>query len=229
MRKNLTLRDIPAEERPRERLKLLGVDNLSTLELLELILGRGSQGESVVVTAQKILANFGTLTKLQSASFEDLIAIKGIGNAKACQLLACFALVKRISDQQNKDAQINKLTLDSLPKLLQQKIGHYNKEHLVVASLDTRNNLIAMDVIAIGTLNANLAHPREIFEMAIRRHAAKIIISHNHPSGKVEPSDADLIVTEKIFSAGKLFDIPVIDHLIVSNDNYYSFAKSKTA
>ncbi len=221
-----TLRDLPLNERPRERLKNFGIDSLSSVELIELILGRGVQGESVIVTAQKLLAHFGSVKCLSDASLEDLMAIKGIGIAKAAQLLACFNLARR-ADEKSVDSASLKVDLKDLPVLLQQKIGHYTKEHLVVVSLDSRRKMIKLEVIAVGILNANLAHPREIFETAIKRHAVSIVISHNHPSGDIYPSDADILFTERIMAAGKLFDIPVIDHLIVSSKKYYSFSDNR--
>src|SRR6185312_15145488 len=224
--KAFTLRDLPSEERPRERLIHYGVDVLSSQELLALILGRGIEGEPVMVTSQKLLAHFGSLSKLQDASFEDLCSIRGIGTAKACQLLAIFAINKRLTSDKLQAVRNKgkKKDIAYIVSLLQQKISDYSKEHVAVISLDTRHEVIGSDTIAIGILNANVVHPREIFEAAIRRHAASIIISHNHPSGNPEPSDDDIIVTKKLMEAGKLFGIPVIDHIIVTKNTYYSFS-----
>lgn len=221
MKKTFTLHDLPAEERPRERLLHYGIDALSSQELIALILGRGIQGESVLVTAQKLLAYFGSLQNLQNASLEDLRSIRGIGLAKACQLQACFLLSKRAS------AVMQDIhSVDGVIHLLQEKIGDRRKEHYAVVSLDSRAKVIGIDTVTIGSLNASVVHPRETFEAAIRRHAASIIIGHNHPSGETQPSDEDIIITQQLMAAGKLFGIPVIDHIIVSQKSYYSFQKS---
>lgn len=161
--KSFTLHDLPNEERPRERLKQYGVDALSSQELLALILGRGVQGESVMVTAQKLISHFGSLANLHEASFEDLCAMKGIGTAKACQLLACFELNRRIKNNYDlllKNKSNKSLNFEAIIKLLQEKIGSNNREHFMVISLDSRQQVIAFDIVAIGTLNTNIVHPR---------------------------------------------------------------------
>ncbi len=222
--KSFTLHDLPADERPRERLRRHGADALSSQELLALILGRGIQGESVMVTSQKLLTHFKSLEKLQEASFEDLCSIRGIGTAKACQLLAIFAINKRILVTSPLDRRKKAATINEFSRLLQDRIGNETKECFAVISLDARHEMIGIDIIAIGILNANVTHPREIFEAAIRRHAASILISHNHPSGNPDPSDDDIAVTKKLMEAGKMLGIPVIDHIIVTKEKHFSFS-----
>lgn len=225
--KSFTVKDLPREERPRERLAILGPENLSINELLAIILGRGSSGESVMTTAQKIIAQFKSLEGLQEASLEDLQEVRGLGFAKACQLKACLELAKRLNKplQTNKNKKKNqKLTsAKEVYEALRRRIGGLKKENFVVVSLDTRNKIIAIDTVFVGTLNSSLIHPREIFETAIRRHAAAIVVAHNHPSGDPKPSDEDAKVTKLLLDAGKTMGIQVLDHLVIAKEKFYSF------
>ena len=231
MKKSFTIHDLPKEERPRERLEKFGPEALSAQELLALILGRGINGESVMVTSQKILSRFGSLESLQDASIEDFKELKGLGTAKAAQLKACIEISRRINNVASDQISRNKKQRISSPKGVYQqvksKIKDYAKEHFLVLSYDTRNYPIGIDIISIGTLDSNLVHPRETFESAIRRHAAKIIIAHNHPSGDVSPSKEDEEITTQLIRAGQILGILVLDHIIVSINNYFSFANVK--
>lgn len=221
MKNSFTIHDLPLEERPRERLVKFGEHSLSIQELLQLILGRGIAGESVTVTAQKLLTHFGSLQKLSEASIEELSQIRGIGLAKACQIRACFEIARRTynNDTTLKDERKTKTVLSSkdVYKLVKSKLKNYAKEHFFVLSFDSRNKLLGIDEISIGILNANLVHPRETFEAAIRRHAVRIIIVHNHPSGSTEPSGEDLEITKSLVEAGRIMDIEVLDHLIIGD------------
>jgi DNA repair protein RadC len=226
--KSFTLHDLPSSERPRERLIQHGSEVLSLQELLALILGRGVQGESVMTTAQKLLAQFGSLAALLDASLEDLQQVKGVGVAKACQIKACLEIARRVNEQSFNKAHNKKkkqiLSPQEVFQLLKPKLVHHKKEYFMLISFDTRNTLLSIDTISIGTLNASLVHPRELFEIAIRHHAASVIIAHNHPSGDPDPSDEDIRVTAKLTEAGKLLGIQVLDHIIVGNDRFYSFS-----
>lgn len=228
--KSFTVKDLPSEERPRERLANLGAENLSIHELLAIILGKGSRGESVITTVQKTIAKFKSLEGLQEASLEDLQEVRGLGIAKACQLKACLELAKRLNKplQNDKNKKKNqKLTsAKEVYEALRKKIGGLKKENFVVVSLDTRNKIIAVDTVFVGTLNSSLIHPREIFETAIRRHAAVIVVAHNHPSGDPKPSDEDVKVTKLLLDAGKIMGIQVLDHLVVTKDKFYSFLEN---
>ena len=226
MKNSFTIHDLPLEERPRERLVKFGEQALSVQELLQVILGRGIAGESVAVTAQKLLTDFGSLEKLSEATVEELSQIRGIGLAKACQIRACFEIARRTynNDQTSKTNQKAKtvLSAEDVYKLVKSKLKNYTKEHFFVLSFDTRSKFLGMDEISIGTLNANLVHPRETFEAAIHRHSAQVIIVHNHPSGNTEPSKEDLEVTRKLVESGKILGIEVTDHVIVSKDSFVS-------
>lgn len=226
MNKSFTLHDLPQEERPRERLVKFGEQALSAQELLQLILGRGIAGESIAVTAQKLLTHFGSLQKLSEATVEELSQVRGIGLAKACQIRACFEIARRIysNDQTSNDKQKAKtiLSAEDVYKLVKSRLKNYTKEHFFVLSFNSRNKFLGIDEISIGTLNANLVHPRETFEAAIHRHGAQVIIVHNHPSGNLEPSSEDVAITKQLIEAGKILGIEVVDHVIVSKGSFAS-------
>jgi DNA repair protein RadC len=222
-----TLNDLPANERPRERLIKYGIESLSLQELLSLIFGRGVKGESVINISQKLISAFGSLGQLSEASIEELKKIKGLGLAKACQLKACFEISRRLENKEN----LNKNKVINSPKdifsLLKEKVINFHKEYFMIVSLDNRNKVINVDTVSVGTLNSSLIHPRETFETAIKNHAAAIIICHNHPSGELKPSEDDLVVTQNLVKAGKLLGIEISDHLIITKDGYFSFKEKK--
>lgn len=233
MKQSFTLRDLPAAERPRERLEKYGAEALSAQELLALILGRGVRGESVMMTAQRLLSSFGSLEEVMEASLQDLRKLKGIGVAKASQIKACLEIARRAAAQKPLVKAVprasNKATHSpqEIYAIVQSKLREYSKEHFFVLSFDSRNKFLGMDTVSVGTLNASLVHPREAFESAIRRHADHIVISHNHPSGELEPSSEDKEVTRRILHGGKIMGIELADHVIVTKDGYTSFKKQR--
>ncbi|MBC8485053.1 MAG: DNA repair protein RadC [Ignavibacteria bacterium] len=226
--KSFTISDFPSEQRPRERLRMKGADKLSDAELLAIIIGSGVQGENVIITAQKLLSKFGSLNGVLEASFEDIKSIRGFGNAKASQLIACFEIARRVRNKDSK-REDKKQKEDAVTspeeafKLIGAYINDYSKENFLVLSFDVRNKLIGVDNISKGTISASLVHPRETFESAIRKHAAQIMIGHNHPSGSIEPSEDDIKITKRISEAGKIMGIELMDHIIVTKNNFYSF------
>ena len=181
MSKTFTIHDLPKEERPRERLVKFGEHALSAQELLQLILGRGIAGESVVVTAQKLLTQFGSLQKLAEASIEELSLIKGIGLAKAAQIKAAFEIGRRLSTQTAPYKSTELTAPEKVYRLIKSKLKDYHKEHFYIIVLNSRNWSIAE--VSIGSLNASIVHPREVFAEAIKNKAASVIFVHNHPSG----------------------------------------------
>ena len=222
-----TLHDLPAEERPRERLLKYGVETLSLQELLTLIFGKGVRGEPVMIISQKLLSEFGSLQSISEASIEDLKTIKGLGPAKACQLTACFELARRLTVSSLKIENRVTVSPEDIYEAVKGKIINYHKEHLLVISLDNQNKIIGIDTVSVGNLNSNLIHPRETFGAAIKRHAAQIIICHNHPSGVLKPSDDDIKITKNLVSAGNILGINLIDHLIITRDGFFSLKKEK--
>jgi len=221
MSKSFTIHDLPKDERPRERLVKFGEQALSAQELLQLILGRGIAGESVAVTAQKLLAQFGSLQKLAEASIEELSSIKGIGLAKAAQIKAAFEIGRRLSTQTPSYKSKELTDPEKVYRLIKSKLKDYHKEHFYIIALNSRGHSVAE--VSVGSLNASIVHPREVFAEAIKNKAASVIFAHNHPSGDPEPSEDDLLLTKKLVESGKILGIEVADHIIVAKDNFFSF------
>jgi len=221
MRKTFTVHDLPLTERPRERLSKFGVEALSVQELLSLILGRGTAGESVTILSQKILSKFGNIKNMSDASFEKLTEIKGIGPAKAAQLVAAFEIGKRmdIPSEITKPQITNPETiLAQIKPLLKGK----KKEYCILVTLDTRNRMINRQTISIGSLDSSIVHPREVFKEALAASASSVIIVHNHPSGDPTPSEDDIAITKRLAEAGKILGINVLDHIIIGSTAYTS-------
>ncbi|MFH1956092.1 MAG: DNA repair protein RadC [Patescibacteria group bacterium] len=221
MSKSFTIHDLPKEERPRERLVKFGEQALSVQELLQIILGRGIAGESVVITAQKLLSQFGSLQKLAEASIEELSSIKGIGLAKATQIKAVFEIGRRLSTQTPSYKSKELTDPKKVYQLIKSKLKDYHKEHFYIIALNSRNHSIAE--VSVGSLDASVVHPREVFAEAIKNKAVSVIFVHNHPSGDPEPSEDDLETTKQLTEAGKILGIDVVDHIIVTKNNYFSF------
>lgn len=225
MSQSFTINDLPKEERPRERLVKLGEQALSIQELLQLILGRGAGGESVMVAAQRLLTQFGSLENLAQASIEELSLIKGIGLAKAGQIKATFEIGRRLATQTVTYKSKELTDPEKVYKLIKNKLKDYAREHFYIIPINSRNYSIAE--VSVGTLNASLVHPREVFIQAIKSKASSVIFAHNHPAGDPEPSEDDLAVTKRLVEAGKILGIEVIDHIIITKNNFYSFKANK--
>jgi len=222
LKNSFTVHDLPLSERPRERLLKLGSEALSSQEILALILGRGIKGESVIVTAQKLLTKFGNLRNLASASVEELTQIKGIGPAKAAQIKATFELGKRLEDSSSEGTKITVKSPEDAIKAAKSQLKGKKKEHFVVLCLDTRNHLINTHKISIGSLDCSIAHPREVFKEAISSCAASVIFMHNHPSGDPTPSEDDIKLTKRLVEAGEIIGIDVLDHIIICDRDHLS-------
>ncbi|MDI6606100.1 MAG: DNA repair protein RadC [Candidatus Omnitrophota bacterium] len=215
---NRKIKDLPKIERPREKLIQYGPARLSNSELLAVILRSGKKGENVIDLANKILKKFKA-ENLPSISFGELKNFSGLGPAKACEILACFELGKRLL--QEKPAGLYLKPEDIWTEL--KDIRNHKKEHFVVFFLDSRNQEIKREVISVGSLNANLVHPREVFEPAVKHLAAQVILAHNHPSGNPEPSEDDLKLNKRLVEAGRILGIEVIDHIIIGKNGRLSF------
>ncbi|MDP3732980.1 MAG: DNA repair protein RadC [Candidatus Daviesbacteria bacterium] len=216
----MKIKDLPRVDRPREKLIKYGPGKLSNSELLAILLGTGIKGINVVELSNKILKKF-TGNNLAKADVKELKNITGLGEAKACEIVACFELGKRLLKE--KKAELILSPEDVWEQL--KDIRNHKKEHFVVFYLDTRNQEICREIISIGTLNESLVHPREVFEPAIRNSAAQIIIAHNHPSGNPDPSEEDIKITAKLVEAGKLLGIELFDHIIVTKEDFFSMSK----
>jgi DNA repair protein RadC len=212
------IKDLPKVERPREKLMQYGPEKLSNSELLAILLRSGKKGENVIELANKILKRFSK-DELPNLTFNDLKDYPGLGPAKACEIVACFELGKRLL--KDKKAEIYLKPKEIWEEL--KDLRDHKKEHFVIFYLDSRNQEIKREIISVGSLNANLVHPREVFEPAVRHLAAQIALAHNHPSGDPEPSEDDLEITKRLTEAGKILGIEVIDHIIVVKNDFFSF------
>ena len=217
-----TIHDLPKSERPRERLRSFGPEALSAQELLSLVIGRGIPGKSVMNIAQELLSKFGNIKAISQATIEELSQIKGIGFAKAAQIKACFELGKR-QDLEPELRDFDIKNPQSVVKAIQSSIKDKAKEHFKLILLNTRNKIIGISTVSIGTLNSNLVHPREVFKDAISHSAASVVFAHNHPSGDPEPSEDDLTITKRLTEAGKILGIEVLDHIIITKNGFFSF------
>jgi len=222
VKKSFTIHDLPISERPRERLQKFGVEALSAQEILALILGRGIAGESVVVTAQRLLSQFGNLRGIASASLEQLSQVKGIGVAKASQIKAAFELANRLEGYSEAGDKPVVKTPDEVVALVRGRLKGKKKEHFLALLLDTRNQLIKVAEISVGSLDTSIVHPREVFKEAISVSAASVIFVHNHPSGDPEASEDDIKLTKRLAEAGEIVGIDVLDHIIVCDKDYLS-------
>nr|WP_328797287.1 DNA repair protein RadC [Lysinibacillus sphaericus] len=217
----LMLRYVHLEDRPRERLMRQGAESLSNQELIAILLRTGTKEESVLVLANRVLTVFERLHYLKHATIEEMVAIKGIGEVKAIQLLAAIELGRRLAQKQNDEKFTIRSPQDAAAYLMPDMTS-LNQEHFVVLFLNIKNQIIHRQTIFIGSLNASIVHPREIFREAVKRSAASIICAHNHPSGVPTPSEEDIEVTKRIEEAGYIMGIELIDHVIIGDHQFIS-------
>lgn len=220
-----TIHDMPVSDRPRERLQRLGVEALSAQEILAVILGRGIAGESVMVTAQRLLHQFGGLKGIANASLEQLSAIRGIGMAKATQIKAAVELGNRADGHSETAVQPPVKTPEDIAALVKNRLKNKKKEYFLTVLLDTKNHLIKISEISIGSLDSSIVHPREVFKEAISASAAAAIFVHNHPSGDVEASEDDIQLTKRLAEAGEIVGIEVLDHIIIGRSIFLSMKR----
>lgn len=218
----MKIKDIPKIDRPREKLERYGVEKLTDVELLAILLRTGTKDTNVIKLSEKILNKFKN-QKFENVSIDDLKKIHGLGSVKACEIISCFELGRRML--KDKKSSILLTSKDVWQRM--EDIRGSKKEHFVVFYLDSRNQEIKREIISIGTLNESLVHPREVFEGAIKNNASSIIVVHNHPTGNVDPSMDDLSLTKRLVEAGKILGVEVVDHIIVSNLNIFSFKDKK--
>ena len=221
----MKIKEIPIEERPREKLLKYGKENLSDAELLAIVLKTGVKGLNVCDLSYEIINIIGGLASIKDTSFNKLIKIKGIGKAKAIELLALEELSKRIyCKEKYKYKSKEKLTS---PEIIYNKTKdlfiNKKQEYFYCLYLNTNKELIERKLLFMGTLNSSVVHPREIFKEAYKLSASSIVCLHNHPSGSLKPSIEDIKLTSSLIKIGKINGIPVVDHLIITEDGYYSF------
>jgi DNA repair protein RadC len=215
------IKDLPKFDRPREKLVKYGVSKLSNSELLAILLRTGKNGKNAIELATEILQKFNS-KNITDTTIDEITKIKGLGTAKACEIVACFELGKRLLKEKKSNLYI--LPVDVFNEL--KEIRNHKKEHLYVFFLNSRNQEIEKELVSVGTLDTTSAHPREVFESAIKHSASQIIIAHNHPSGDFTPSSADVTLTERFVKAGEILGIELTDHVIVSSKGYFSFRQS---
>ncbi len=215
-----TIKQLPPELRPRERLLAAGPGALSDAELLGLLFGIGSREKTAVELAGHVISEAGSLHGLHNVSVHELMKINGIGEAKACIILAAVELGKRIGMSRGQSRPVVSSPAD-VNGLLRGQIANLDRENFVAVLLNSKNEVIEVSKVSVGTLSATLVHPREVFKPAIRASAASVILAHNHPSGKVEPSREDKEVTRRMADAAEIIGIEVLDHVILG-DGYFS-------
>lgn len=220
---NILIKQIPKEERPRERLIKYGAKNLSTEDLIAIILKTGTKDLSSKYLAGEVLKLVKDISDLRYLSLGKLINISGIGAVKAIELLAAIELGRRVYDERTLDNNLKCNSAEKIYKYFSSELKGLNQECFYCLYLDNHKKLIDKKLLFKGTLNKSLIHPREIFKEAYLSSAAGIICIHNHPSGNVIPSTEDINITNMLVKIGKLQGIPVIDHIIIGNNNYYSF------
>ena len=217
------VRELPVYDRPRERLIRFGADSLSNAELLALFIRNGSKQKSALDLASEVLNIYrdGGLSAMRNITVNELTAVKGIGNAKAAEIVAAVELGKRLAKQ---DAQ-NRIIVSSpedAAAYAVPRLRFEQKENFALILLNVKNHILAMPVISVGSLTASIVHPREVFKTAVQYSVAAIILVHNHPSGDPSPSREDISITERLVKCSKLMDIPVLDHIIIGDDRFVS-------
>ncbi len=219
----IMVRDLPSNERPREKLVLYGAGCLSNAELLAILLRTGTREESVLRIAEHVLATYKDvgIAAMTHASVTELAGIHGMGTAKAAAVLAAVEFGRRLSQKTAEKIEIIHGPEDVV-RFAMPHFRYEQKEHFAVLLLNTKNHILAMQDISIGSLTASIVHPREVFQAAVRYAAASMILLHNHPSGDPSPSREDISVTQRLVKAGKIMDIPVLDHIILGDQNFVS-------
>ncbi|MCS1351435.1 DNA repair protein RadC [Mechercharimyces sp. CAU 1602] len=215
------VRDLPMEERPRERILAIGTSQASHADLIAILLRTGTTNESVLSLADRVLVQTGGIRGLAEMTLDELIGIHGIGPAKAVQLLAGVELGRRIARIQPEERYKIRCPHDAADYVMEE-MRYLKQEHFVCLLLDTKHQILGKKTIFVGTLNASIVHPREVFREGIRRGVAAVICLHNHPSGDPTPSREDIQITHRLAEAGEVLGIPLLDHVVIGDQTYYS-------
>jgi len=221
-----TIKELPENERPREKLLQLGSSHLSNAELLALVIRTGNRDRTAVELAQDILNYFGGLKSLINLSVEEIEKIKGVGPAKGTRINAVIELSKRLY-RASEDKSVIIKNPDDVSNLIMPELRYMKQEVFKLLLLDTKNKVISIPMISKGGLSSSIVHPREVFKEAIRRSSAAIILAHNHPSGIPDPSKDDIKITKRLIEAGKIMGIEVLDHIIIGDGIYLSMKEKE--
>ncbi|MHB8917806.1 MAG: RadC family protein [Desulfocucumaceae bacterium] len=216
------IKDMPADQRPRERLIREGARVLSDPELLAVILRTGSSNKSAVELATEVVSHFSGLKNLVAAGVEELSTIKGMGPVKAAQLKAALEIGRRLASVSESERPTVRGPEDAAAVVMEE-MRHLDREHFCALLLNTKHQVVAKETISIGTLNTSVVHPRELFKTAIKRSASAVILVHNHPSGDPTPSREDRDITRRLQEAGSIIGIEVLDHIIIGDNKFVSF------
>lgn len=219
---NIKVIDMPEEERPVEKLLISGPESLNNAELIAIILRTGTKEENIVTLSNRIIFELGGLEGLLDAGIEEITKIKGIKNKKASQILAVGELVRRISKEVLLKERNKISSPNDIAKILMKDMVFLKQEVLKLVMLDTKNNIIGLKDVFVGSLNTSIVHPREIFKEALKRSSSSIIVCHNHPSGDPTPSREDIDITIRLKECGKIIGIDLLDHLIIGKNKYVS-------
>jgi DNA repair protein RadC len=223
---SLKVKELPLDDRPREKLILRGVQSLSDAELIAILLRTGMKGKSVIALSQELL-KVDNLAILASKSLESFTKTNGIGKDKAATLIAAFELARRIRASDKWYSKKKITSPEDLAEIFIPLLRDEIKEKFLVICLNSSNQIIKYETISVGTLNSSMVHPREVFKVAIENNSANIFLMHNHPSGNLEPSKEDISITKRLIDAGNIFDIKVLDHLIIAGDYYTSLVEKR--
>ena len=215
------IRDLPATERPRERLRDYGAGALSSAELLAIVLRTGASRESVLALATRLLSSHRGLVGLARAGFGELCQERGLGEAKAAQLKAAFELGRRLASAQPEERAAVRSPQD-VANLLLPEMGLLEQEELRVVLLNTRNQVLSVHAVYRGSVNTSLVRVGELFREAVRQNCPALVVVHNHPSGDPTPSADDVAMTRQAVQAGRLLDIEVLDHLVIAQQRFVS-------
>ena len=219
---NYTIKSIPADDRPQEKLLKYGANTLSNSELIAVILRTGTKEENVVRLAQKILNEDGKgLRNIAEGTIEKFKSYKGINDVKASKLMALAEISKRMSSLKIEKIKIS--SPDDAAVIMMEEMRYYQKEYFKIILLDTKNNVKKISEISVGSLSSSIVHPREVFYEAVVNLASSIILVHNHPSGECEPSNEDIVLTNRLDECGKILGIKILDHIIIGDGVYFSF------
>jgi DNA repair protein radc len=217
----LTIKDLPVEERPRERLVHNGAEQMSAAELLAIILRTGSAKSTAIDLAEHLLVKYHDLRGLAKASLEEIAQCPGIGQTKAVQLKAAFELGRRVLTSNPYQLPMIRKPED-IYDLLKAAFQDLDREHFKVIHLNTKNQVLRIETSALGILSSSPVHPREVFKEAVKMSSAGVVLAHNHPSGDPTPSNDDLLLTSRLKEAGEILGISVIDHVIFGDNRYVS-------